>query len=158
MSVHFEEITKETLYIALEIINSNSHYNFVENEHTHRELAEIEEELLNPDTTSVFIKLDDTYIGFMDYLMENPKDQCPWLGLLMIHGDYQGFGFGTQAYALYERDMRERGLSQTRIGVIRENVKAKQFWESLGFLYIKTAFSENGKEIFIYEKNFPKEA
>jgi GNAT superfamily N-acetyltransferase len=158
MSVHFEEITKETLYIALEIINSNSHYNFVENEHTHRELAEIEEELLNPDTTSVFIKLDDTYIGVMDYLMENPKDQCPWLGLLMIHGDYQGFGFGTQAYALYERDMRERGLSQTRIGVIRENVKAKQFWESLGFLYIKTAFSENGKEIFIYEKNFPKEA
>jgi GNAT superfamily N-acetyltransferase len=158
MSVHFEEITKETLYIALEIINSNSHYNLVENGCTHRELAEIEEELLNPDTTSVFIKLDDTYIGVMDYLMENPKDQCPWMGLLMIHGDYQGFGFGTQAYALYESDMRERGLVRTRIGVIRENVKSKQFWESLGFLYIKTAFSENGKEIFIYEKNFPKEA
>jgi GNAT superfamily N-acetyltransferase len=158
MSVHFEEITKETLYIALEIINSNSHYNLVENGRAHRELAEIEEELLNPDTTSVFIKLDDTYIGVMDYLLENPKDQCPWMGLLMIHGDYQGFGFGTQAYALYESGMRERGLVRTRIGVIRENVKAKQFWESLGFLYIKTAFSENGKEIFIYEKNFPKEA
>ncbi|MCM3692545.1 GNAT family N-acetyltransferase [Neobacillus niacini] len=158
MSVHFEEITKETLYIALEIINSNSQYNLIENERAHRELAEIEEKLLNTDTTSVFIKLDDTYIGVMDYLMENPKDQCPWLGLLMIHGDYQGFGFGTQAYALYESDMNERGLARTRIGVIRENVKAKQFWESLGFLYIKTAISENGKEIFIYEKNFPKEA
>lgn len=158
MSVHFEEITKETLYIALEIINSNPYYNVVENGYDQRELEEIEEEFLNPVTTSVFIKLDDTYIGVMDYLMENPKDQSPWLGLLMIHGDYQGFGFGTQAYALYESDIRKRGLVRTRIGVIRENVKAKQFWDSLGFLYIKTALSENGKEIFVYEKNFPKEA
>lgn len=158
MSVHFEEITKETLYIALEIINSNPYYNVVENGRDQRGLEEIEEEFLNPVTTSVFIKLDDTYIGVMDYLMENPKDQSPWLGLLMIHGDYQGFGFGTQAYALYESDIRKRGLVRTRIGVIRENVKAKQFWDSLGFLYIKTALSENGKEIFVYEKNFPKEA
>lgn len=158
MSVHFEEITKETLYIALEIINSNPYYNVVENGRDQRELEEIEEEFLNPVTTSVFIKLDDTYIGVMDYLLENPKDQSPWLGLLMIHGDYQGFGFGTQAYALYESDIRKRGLGRTRIGVISENVKAKQFWDSLGFLYIKTALSENGKEIFVYEKNFPKEA
>lgn len=158
MSVHFEEITKETLYVALEIINSNSEYNIVENGRAQRELAEMEDEFLNPATSSVFIKLDDTYIGVMDYLMENPKDQCPWVGLLVIHGDYQGFGFGTQAYALYESDMRKRGLVRTRIGVIRENVKSKQFWKSLGFLYIKTALSEKGKEIFVYEKNFPKEA
>jgi RimJ/RimL family protein N-acetyltransferase len=158
MSVHFEEIKKETLYIALEIINSNTHYNIVENERAQRELEEIEEEFLNPVTISVFIKLDDTYIGVMDYLMENPKDQCPWLGLLMIHSDYQGFGFGAHAYALYESEMRNRGLQRVRLGVIKENVKAKQFWESLGFLYIKTALSENGKEIFVYEKDFPKEA
>src|SRR4051794_30734741 len=108
MSVQFEEITKETLYIALEIINSNPLYNVLENSKDKRELADMEEELLNPVSTSVFIKLDDTYIGVIDYLMENPKDQCPWLGLLIIHGDYQGFGFGTQAYALYESDMRKR--------------------------------------------------
>ena len=158
MSVQFEEITKETLYIALEIINSNPSYNVLENGIAKRELAEIEEEFLNPVSTSVFIKLDDTYIGVIDYLMENPKDQCPWLGLLIIHGDYQGFGFGTQAYSLYESDMRKRGLERIRIGVIKENVKARHFWESLGFLSIKTAFSGNGKEIFVFEKNFPKEA
>jgi GNAT superfamily N-acetyltransferase len=158
MSVHFEEITKETLYIALEIINSNPLYNLVENDREKRKLEDVEDEFMNPKTTSVFIKLDDTYIGVMDYLMENPKDKCPWLGLLMIHGDYQGFGFGTQAYALFESEMRERGLERIRIGVLKENVKGVQFWETLGFLYIKTALSENGKEIFVYEKNFPKEA
>lgn len=158
MSVYFEEITKETLYIALEIINSNPDYNVFETGREQRELAEIEEEFLNLNTTSVLIKLDDTYIGVMDYLMQNPKDQSPWLGLLILHSDYQGFGFGTQAYALYESDLRDRGLNRIRIGVINENVKGKQFWESLGFLYIKTALSENGKKIFVYEKNFPKEA
>ncbi|MFJ5763038.1 GNAT family N-acetyltransferase [Neobacillus sp. NPDC093182] len=158
MSVHFEEITKETLYIALEMINSNPDYNFIENGNALRELADIEEEFLNPETISVFIKLDDTYIGVMDYLMENPKDQCPWLGLLIIHLDYQGFGFGAQAYTIYESEMRNRGLPRVRLGVIKENVKAKQFWELLGFLYIKTVLNENGKEILVYEKNFPKEA
>jgi GNAT superfamily N-acetyltransferase len=158
MSVHFEEITKETLYIALEIINSNQTYNMIENGNAQRELVEIEEEFLNPETISVFIKLDDTYIGVMDYLMENPKDQCPWLGLLMIHGDYQGFGFGSQVYTLYESEILNRGLQRVRLGVIKENAKANRFWESLGFLYIKTVLSENGKEILVYEKNFPKEA
>ena len=156
--MNFEEITKETLYIALEIINSNPSYNVFENGNDKRVHADMEEVFLNPITTSVFIKLDDTYIGVMDYLMENPKDQCPWLGLLMIHADYQGFGFGTQAYSLYESQIRERGPGRIRIGVIKENVKAKHFWESLGFLSIKTGLSENGKKILIYEKNFPKEA
>jgi GNAT superfamily N-acetyltransferase len=155
--ISFEEITKDTLYIALEIINSNPSYNILENDIPIRELIEIEEEFLNPKTNSVFIKLDDTYIGVLDYLMENPKDQYPWLGLLMIHSDYQGFGFGPQAYALYESVMLERGLKCIRIGVLTLNAGAKQFWESMGFLYIKTALGKNGKGILIYEKNFPKE-
>ena len=155
--MHFEEITIETLYIALEIINSNPGFNLLENGNAIRELADLEEEFLNPVTTSEFIKLDDTYIGVMDYLLENPKDQWPWLGLLVIHSDYQGFGFGAQAYALYESDMHKRGLERIRIGVVKENGKAKKFWESLGFLSIKTALGENGKEIYVYERLFSKD-
>ncbi|MEH7177726.1 GNAT family N-acetyltransferase [Neobacillus vireti] len=154
MSVQFEEITKETLYIALEIINSNTDYNVLENGNAKRELADMEKAFLNSVTTSVFIKLDDTYIGVIDYIMESPKDRCPWLGLLMIHRDYQGFGFGTQAYSLYEGEMHKRGLERIRIGVLKENGKAKEFWKSLGLISIKTALNENGKEIFVYERLF----
>lgn len=150
--MYFEEISKETLYIALKIINSNPEFNLLENGNVSRNLSDMEEEFMNPDTTSVFIKLDDTYIGVMDYLLRNPKDEYPWLGLLVMHRDYQGYGFGAQAYALYEIEMRRRGVKQVRIGVIKENQKAKRFWESLGFLYIKTAQWKNGKEISIFEK------
>jgi RimJ/RimL family protein N-acetyltransferase len=150
--MYFEEITKETLYIALEIINSNPEFNMLENGMEGRELSDMEEEFMNPDTISVLIKLDDTYIGVLDYLMENPNDQYPWLGLLVIHGSYQGYGFGSQAFALYEKEMRNRGVKHVRIGVLKDNEKARSFWKALGFLYIKTALWKNGKEIFIYEK------
>jgi GNAT superfamily N-acetyltransferase len=153
--MYFEEVTKETLYIALEIVNSNQSYNVFENEIPTRTLSDIEDEFMNPNTTSVFIKLEDTYIGVIDYLMENPKDNCPWLGLLMIHGDYQGFGFGAQAYALYENEMRKRGVKSVRLGVLSENLKAIQFWNSLGFLYIKTESNHNCKKILFFEKILP---
>lgn len=156
MSIYFEEITKETLYIVLEMVNSNPEYNLIENGKEARTMADLEEEFLNPHTISAFIKLDDTYIGVIDYLMENPKDRLPWLGLLMIHGNYQGYGFGLQAYERYENEMLERGVDQIRLGVLRENKKAILFWESLGFIHYNTVIRENGSGILCYQKQLGK--
>jgi len=152
MSVNFEEINKETLYIALEIINSNPQYNVMENRSKTRSLKDMEKEFLNPNTISVFIKLDETYIGVIDYMLENPKDSLPWLGLLIIHKDYKGFGFGKQAYEHYESEMRNRGLDKVRIGVLQENTIAQHFWESLGFVYYITSKAQNGSGILCYQK------
>ncbi|WP_160720988.1 GNAT family N-acetyltransferase [Bacillus sp. USDA818B3_A] len=152
MSIGFEEINKESLYIALEITNSNRPYNLMENGIETRSLTEMEKEFMNPETISSFIKLDDTYIGVIDYILENPKDSFPWLGLLMIHSDYQGYGFGTQAYEQYESAMRSRGLNKIRLGILQENTKAQHFWESLGFVYYITSSAQNGSGILCYEK------
>jgi GNAT superfamily N-acetyltransferase len=148
----FEEVTKESLYIALEMINSNPEYNRFENGKEARTLADMEKEFLNPNTYCAFIKLDDTYIGIIDYLLENPKDHYPWLGLLLIHADYQGYGFGAQTFAAYENEMRKRGKESVRIGVLKENIKAQRFWESLGFVHYNTATAQNGTGILCYEK------
>ncbi|WP_066256447.1 GNAT family N-acetyltransferase [Neobacillus drentensis] len=150
--MYFEVVKKETLYIALEMINSNRKYNIFENGIEARTLADMEEEFLNPNSISAFIKLDDTYIGIIDYLLENPKDHYPWLGLLLLHSDYQGYGFGAQAFAIYESEMLERGEKSIRLGVLKENVKAKRFWESLGFTYYNTATTQKGSGIFCYQK------
>lgn len=149
--MHFESISKETLYIALEIINSNPEYNLLENGNSERTLQEAEKDLLNPSTESNFIKLDDTYIGLMDYLEENPNDHFPWLGLLMIHRDYQGYGFGVQAFELYKKKFLKQS-ERVRIGVLKENIKAHSFWKSLGFVSYKTSKSSFEKEIICYEK------
>lgn len=152
MPMYFEGITNETLYIALEIINSNPEYNAYENGEESRTIDVIKEEFINPHSISSFIKLDDTYIGVIDYLLVNPNDHYPWLGLLMIHRDYQGYGFGAQAYALFENEMYERGVKHIRIGVLKENTKAHSFWKSVGFVYYKSKVWKYGNEILCYEK------
>lgn len=152
-SIHFERITEETLYIALEIINSNHVYNELENGKPNRTTDEIKQELMNDKTISIFIKLDDTYIGVIDYLLINEKDQMTWIGLLMIHVDYQGYGFGKQAYLLLEQSFIEEGLKSLRVGVLKENKSGRQFWEALGFKFVKTSISEKSIEVDCYDKN-----
>lgn len=153
MAIYFENITKDTLYIALEMINSNPDFNILENGKATLTLAEMEEEFLHSETESRFIKDDDTYIGILDYLLVHPNDGCPWLGLLLIHGDYQGYGYGTQVYTLFERELLEWSKKCVRIGVIKENSKAHTFWKHQGFTDYKTVIAQAGYEIVCYEKN-----
>lgn len=153
MEISFEEIMLENLYIAVEIINSNPQYNIIENGRETRTENEIIGEFLHSNSFSFFIKADETYIGVIDYLMENPKDQTPWLGLLMIHGDYHGFGFGSLGYKHLETELVNRGANRILLGVIKENKIAHEFWRSLGFNYYNTINSKNQKEIFCYEKS-----
>ncbi|WP_163102128.1 GNAT family N-acetyltransferase [Peribacillus alkalitolerans] len=133
--VTFENLTEENIYIAEEIVNSNRAYNKMENGHETRSTVEVKEDLINGKSEPFFIKADDTYIGLIDYMMCNEKDRYPWLGLLMIHEDYKGYGYGTSAYLLYEQQMKERGVEILRLAVLKENVPARKFWERLGFNY-----------------------
>lgn len=152
VSISFEEITEDTLYIALEMINSNPKYNLLEHGKEMRTEKELRLELLNERTTSVFIKLDDTYIGVIDYLINNPKDNQPWLVVFLIHRDYQGYGFGSLAYFQFEKQLLKKAVEVIRIGVLKEDGIAQEFWEAKGFSYYQTTFNENGKEILCLEK------
>ncbi|MFN7250123.1 MAG: GNAT family N-acetyltransferase [Anaerobacillus sp.] len=155
MSISFETITEETLYIALEIINSNPEYNLRGYNKELRSSEELRLELLNDNTISAFIKLDDTYIGIIDYLTNNPKDNYPWLGLILIHRDYQGYGFGSLAYTLFETEYLKSDV--IRIGVLKENVNARSFWEGKEFIYYQTVVNDRGKEVDCFEKKLSRD-
>jgi RimJ/RimL family protein N-acetyltransferase len=153
--ITFEKMSETTLYIAEEIVNSNSIYNRLENGRETRSMEELRLDLLGSETISVFVKLDDTYIGIVNYLMKNPTDHCPWLRLLMIHQDYQGYGLGTQAYFSYEKDMFEKGAKVLRLGVPKGNEGARKFWVKLGFVYYETKKEKtNGTIVDCFEKSF----
>ena len=85
----FKLITEDLLEIVLEILNSNPHYNILANGNPSRTIEEVRKEFINQISESYLIKLDDKYIGIIDFLANNPNDNHPWIGLLMIHGDYQ---------------------------------------------------------------------
>ncbi|MFB7140990.1 GNAT family N-acetyltransferase [Gottfriedia sp. NPDC056225] len=152
--ITFEKITQDLLDVIEEITNSNQSYNLMENSR----LTRTKEELLNEyfdsskQTETYFIKLDDTYIGLVDFLKLNPKDGFPWLGLLMIHNDYQGYGFGTNAFLLFEELLLKRSIHGLRLGVLLSNQQAKTFWESQGFTYVENRTNADGIEVEVYEK------
>jgi len=154
--ITLEEITKDKVEKVKEIVLSNKAYNVLENGRETRSLKEIKEEFLNPATYSYFIKADQDYIGLIDYLPENPKDHYPWLGLLMIHEQWKGKGFGKRAYHLFEESIINSGKQAIRLGVLTDNKYAKVFWESLGFIYYETKPFKEGREVDCYEKKLKK--
>jgi len=147
----FQPITEDLLDIVLEILNSNPHYNILENGNPLRTIEETRNEFLNPNTESYLIFLENKYIGIIDFLKNNPNDNCPWIGLLMIHGEHHSKGYGKLAYNLFEEKLKQQDLNKVRIGILRENTGAKKYWTSLGFkFYANKKWGE--KEIECFEK------
>lgn len=131
----FQPITEDLLDIVVEILNSNTHYNILENGVPLRTIEEAKNEFLNQDTESYLIFLGNKYIGIIDFLKNNPNDNCPWIGLLMIHGEYHSKGYGKMAYNLFEEKLKLQNCNKVRIGILQENKTAKKFWTSLGFKF-----------------------
>ena len=153
MMITLELVTTETLYIAKEIINSNKAYNLMENGNDTRSDEEIRKQFLNKNTESYFLKADDTYIGIVDLMLNNPKDDTPWIGLFIIHHDYQGYGYGSIAYDNLEQHLYSRGITKCRLAILQENEGAKRFWESFGYTFYRIA-EANGQAVDCYEKEF----
>lgn len=149
----FEAFTEELLKFALEIVNSNSNYNVLENENPLRSMEDVRSEFLNQTTDTFLILKENKYVGLIDFLKNNPKDNCPWIGLLMIHGDYHSLGYGKKVYNSFEGKLKQQKYYNVRIGVLQKNSSARQFWASLGFkLYSKSNW--DGKVVDCYEKQF----
>lgn len=72
-------------------------------------------------------------VGVADYLVENPSDRTPWLGLLMIHRDWQRKGLGKEAFCGLTGHFIRIGWTRVRIGVLRANQGVLPFWRGLGF-------------------------
>lgn len=147
----FEKITQDTLPNALEIVNSNPDYNILENGNPLRTIEEIQGEFLNSETDSFLIKNNDDYIGLIDFLHKNPKDGFPWIGLLMIHGEFHSQGYGTKVYYAFESKLKDLNMNNVRLGVLQNNVNAIEFWTRQGFTFYETK-NWRDKKIDCFEK------
>ncbi|HOB09556.1 MAG TPA: GNAT family N-acetyltransferase [Limnochordia bacterium] len=117
----------------------------------HGRKAEAKSQFLNQNTESCLICLENKYVGIIDFLESNPSDNCPWIGLLMIHGKYHRKGYGNTAYNLFEEKLKQHGYNKVHIGILTDNVGAKRFWTSLGFRFYTYKLWQ-GKTIECYEK------
>ncbi len=147
-SISFEQVTEETLYIALEMVNSNPEYNLIKVGKETRTIEDVKEAFIQERTKSICIKLDDTYIGLINYSPLHSIDQCPWLNEFLIHKDYQGYGFGSKAHDLFENQL---ATSKIRSGVFKEHTVGKDFLEARGYTVIDS-LNNQGREMNVFEK------
>jgi GNAT superfamily N-acetyltransferase len=145
----FEPITENSIELALEIVNSNSPYNILENGNPLRSIKEVRSEFLNTISDSFLITMKNKHIGIIDFLKNNPKDNHPWIGLLMIKADYHSLGYGKKAYVSFEDKLKKQKYNKVRIGVLQENLIAIDFWKSLGFnFYCNSNWREKAIDCF----------
>jgi GNAT superfamily N-acetyltransferase len=72
-------------------------------------------------------------VGRAEVLDDHPRDHLPWLGLLELHADRHGEGFGAEATGVIVDWARKTGASALRLGVDDGNDRALEFWVGRGF-------------------------
>jgi len=109
----------------------------VENENVVKEM--FRSHSLSENQVQYCVKVDDTYIGVIDYRVQ---EEGAVLSQLIIHFDYQSYGYGTNTYFTFETMMKERNVKEIKVIQTELTEQAKSFIESFGFneedgIYVK---------------------
>ncbi|CAG9619935.1 GNAT family N-acetyltransferase [Sutcliffiella rhizosphaerae] len=149
----FIKSEESLIEVELEIMNSQPSYNLISSGRatltTYDIIKEQKEEKLEKER--YVIKWMDHYVGIIDFTLKNPKDGFPWLGLFLIHSDWENRGIAKKAYSLYESMMVAKKVNTIRLGCFEENKKGKRYWEKLGFDVQKSVFYKE-KPLLIMQK------
>lgn len=153
--LEFVASTPELQEMELDIINSNPYYNLVSKDKEQLTLTDVAEEIrevLQMGAERYLLRDGEMYIGIIDFLMENPRDEYPWLGFLIIRKDLQGRGYGTRALEMYFQMMKERQVTAVRLGVLLHNEPGHRYWTGQGFIAVDRVEMADGKMVVVYER------
>ncbi|REE84395.1 acetyltransferase (GNAT) family protein [Paenibacillus taihuensis] len=148
--------TSEHIEHELDIFNSNPMFNLISKDKATLTAEDIAAELKDAEQAGaeryLLVDHNHQYVGILELLMHNPKDNCTWIGLLIINGRFHGQGYGSAAMVLFDHVMRERGVESHRLGVLANNPNGHRFWQSHGCVEVRPAELPDGKAIMIYER------
>ncbi len=101
---------------------------------------------LDPARHVLLVVHQDTgaVVGVLDFVDQSPADGRPWIGLVMIHGDHQRRGLGTEAVHAVARFAGSSGHRGVRMAVIEENESGLAFARHVGFEILGGAGTEAG--------------
>ena len=153
--IAFEPFTLSRLSEFRDVINSNPEYNLLSEGHEKLSDEEIHQWYADSEVQGnilCLITYNRRVVGIIDYLMKNPSDHMPWLGLLMIRGQDQGQGLATAALHHYEELMRAKDQQTIRLGVIKGNNRALAFWTARGFRFYEEKQGSRWT-VLCFEKN-----
>ncbi|MDZ5470900.1 GNAT family N-acetyltransferase (plasmid) [Bacillus sp. 31A1R] len=148
------ESNPSLISIELEIMNSHPYHNLVSEGRkllTEDDMMEEHEESSELNKERYLIEYVDKYIGIVDFIMKNPRDDKPWLGLFIIHQDWTGKGLSEEAFNVYESLMKSRGIKEVRLGCFVNNERGLHFWKKQKFEIVKEIEFKD-KPMYVLEK------
>ncbi len=96
-------------------------------------------------------------IALLDLVHGFPDEDCLYIGLFMVHADWQGQGIGKQIITELESRYRQTPYTRLRLGVYDRNTGGLAFWKKMGFVVIKQVKSDNNPQynglVHVMEKN-----
>ncbi|QRG68053.1 GNAT family N-acetyltransferase [Brevibacillus choshinensis] len=75
----------------------------------------------------------DSLIGIAQFILKNPRDGHPWLGLIMIDSRAHGRGYAKEFLDCLIAWYRENGYASLHLGVLEKNQAVVPFYEKVGF-------------------------
>jgi RimJ/RimL family protein N-acetyltransferase len=127
------------------IFNSNpdfieAAYQFTGKQKRSYELWEVDrfllQETIRENSHCLAIRLRETgkLVGTAALVSPHPEVPSPWIGLLIIDGEQQGHGLGTEAARALEEHLTAEGWTDIRLTVLQALPEARCFWERLGYV------------------------
>ncbi|MGE5704305.1 MAG: N-acetyltransferase family protein [Clostridia bacterium] len=136
----FHHLTEEDLFGCLPIYNSNpafmqmSEGSPVVTIDTVRKDYRETQELTGPYCMGFREKAGDgTLIGLAQFILDNPRDHNPWLGLLMILQEKQRRGYAVEFLAILHAWLKENEFANLHLAVLEQNQRVVSFYESCGY-------------------------
>ncbi|WP_134685714.1 GNAT family N-acetyltransferase [Brevibacillus migulae] len=130
-------LTPADFFSALDVYNSNPAYNEATLGTPDRTMQDLqlEYETYAPIPSSHWLGIwtKERMIGLTHLLIENPHDQKSWIGLLLIHQDWQRQGYGREALALLENHVQEMNRDYLHTGILAQDTASLHFFGTNGY-------------------------
>jgi RimJ/RimL family protein N-acetyltransferase len=91
-------------------------------------------------------------IGMGDMLTPHPRGNWAALGLLILHRDWQGRGFGREAADAIEAMLAEERWPELELVVLQVRPRSRRFWESCGYRYARDSVNEMQQPVWVFRK------
>jgi len=91
-------------------------------------------------------------VGTVAFVAPHQELPSPWIGLLIISGEHQSQGLGSEAATALEKHLMAEGWADVRLAVLQALPKARRFWERLGFIVYEEWEDEKKRACWLMRK------
>jgi RimJ/RimL family protein N-acetyltransferase len=137
--LQFAPISEHDIAELVEVYNSNPFYMEAAEGKPAITLKEVERDFVEnnsyPGSFNIAIreKGKSKIIGIAQFILNNPRDNNPWLGLLMLHKEKQGQGYAKEFLLILLDWYKQNGYASLHLGVLEKNSIVVPFYQRCGF-------------------------